>query len=98
MPPTTRIPSRLVFHLSGTGWWQDATAEGDADRVALREAINAAPTNADGSTSLRLSPSWLATLRRAADNLAAVARDDSGYDADARADLNSARAFLRRTA
>jgi hypothetical protein len=98
--PVLRVPARLVGHMTGTGWWQtgewNRTPEGDALATSVKDAIDAAKCNSDDSYSIRPTPAQIAFLRRQADFLADAARGDSGWDADARADLNSARAFMRR--
>lgn len=92
---TIRVPSRVLFYISGTGWYQESTCEGDAVRQRLRARLDGAPRNADRSATLVVEPELLERLERDARHLydATLYGDNTP---DELADRNSARAFLER--
>ena len=91
---TFRIPPRLLFYISGTGWGQGAEPVEDVARRTILAAIEMG-ANKDGSVSVDGTPEVLARLWFEADHLA------DGYiygnkEPDSLADYNSARAVKRK--
>jgi len=70
--------------------------EEDADLVDVIAAVAAAPRNADGSYSIRVSEQRLRVLWEYGDYLIVAASDDAGESMSALADVNAGRAMLRR--
>lgn len=97
---TVKLSWRILSHLDGTGLFQHERYSSDADTEAaaqrMRAKVESAPHRADKSVSVKLDELELEVVREYVDGLLASARCDAGWDADARADLNAARAFLRK--
>ncbi len=90
--PRVRVPARVLEHMRGGQAYIERASWPEAHDLTKR--IEQAPSRKDGSTHLPLNDAERETLRECAEALALAARDDAGWDADARADLNSARATI----
>ncbi|ASR86443.1 hypothetical protein I5J47_gp71 [Mycobacterium phage Arib1] len=93
-----RVTARVLSHLSGSQAWQSPTPTyNNAVDVALMAKLRDARRRADGSTTVDLADDEAAVLREYVDVMAIAAADNAGPgDPDATADLNAARAMLRR--
>jgi hypothetical protein len=98
-----RLTRRILSHLDGSGLYQrypgsvysnDPQVQADAD--GLVEEIDGAKVRADGSVTIVLTAGELLVLRGQVEVLASASRDDAGWEPEALADLNAARALLRK--
>src|ERR1035437_9249397 len=92
---TVRVPARIMFYISGGGWYQHPTCEDNLGRQHLRELLNAARPNSDGSLTVPAEPTVLVNLRTDAKHLLDATRWGD-HTMDDLADANAARAMLRR--
>ncbi|QNL29815.1 hypothetical protein SEA_WEBSTER2_47 [Mycobacterium phage Webster2] len=93
-----RVTARVLSHLSGSQAWQSPRPgyNTPADITAMTK-LRDARRRADGSTTVDLDDAEAAVLRGYVDVMAIAAADNAGPDdPDATADLNAARAMLRR--
>lgn len=92
-----RVTRTVLGFLEGTGAWQqpnnDDGYRGEATR--LFDRFQSQSKRGDGSFVLDLDDDEVAILTDYAETMEAVARDDAGWNAEARGELNAARALLK---
>lgn len=98
-----RVTERAQVFLSGTGVWQalqfgapQHPNEHPATVEMMRKIRDADSTRKDRSVLVDLDRTEAEHLLDFAEAMADSASFDAGYDADARADLNSGRALVRQ--
>jgi hypothetical protein len=89
-----RIPARVAEALRWSDAWSNPASTDVKSRQAIRIVLDV-QARKDGSRHVILTDAEAAIIREYVETLAVAARDDAGHDADARADLNAARAAER---